>query len=115
MEGTKVGCFYGRHSVKIALKRYWPGGWIQSPGVSQQLERILALYDITSENALLQDRSDITRNVLKQLEANCLCFVQILYKTQVANNWPNRMLEFCLKLISPGQWTYLWDNRIPDP
>lgn len=58
-------------------------------------------------NALLQDKLDFIRKALITLDENILFFV--IYKVQVSRTWPNRMLAFCLKGISPGTWTYLWE------
>jgi len=60
-------------------------------------------------NALLQDKLDFTRKALITLDENILFFVRNFYKVQVSRTWPNRMLEFCLKGISPGMWAYLWE------
>jgi hypothetical protein len=60
-------------------------------------------------NALLQDKLDFIRKAIVTLDANVLFFVRNFYKVQVSRTWPNRMLEFCLKGISPGMWAYLWE------
>nr|UIW13840.1 MAG: RNA-dependent RNA polymerase [Rhizoctonia solani mitovirus 67] len=57
-------------------------------------------------NALLQDRLNAKRNAIKQLDTNIAYFLDNFWKLQVGRSWPNRMLEFCLKVFSPGPWAY---------
>jgi hypothetical protein len=60
-------------------------------------------------NALLQDKLDFTRKAIITLDTNVLFFLKNFWRTQVGRSWPNRMLEFCLKGISPGFWAYLYE------
>jgi hypothetical protein len=60
-------------------------------------------------NALLQDKLDYIRESLVTLDSNVLYFVQVFWRIQVSRTWPNRMLEFCLKLLSPGPWAYFFE------
>lgn len=60
-------------------------------------------------NALLQDRLDTNRKAIEQLEVNIKYFLENFWKIQVSRSWPNRMLEFLLKVLSPGPWAYFYE------
>nr|UIW13894.1 MAG: RNA-dependent RNA polymerase [Rhizoctonia solani mitovirus 103] len=40
------------------------------------------------------------------LDNAVMYFLQNFWKTQCSSSWPNRMLEFLLKMLGPGVWSY---------
>jgi len=60
-------------------------------------------------NALLQDKLETNRKAVVTLDVNIAFFLNNFWKIQVSSTWPNRMLEFCLKILSPGPWAYFYE------
>lgn len=58
------------------------------------------------KSALLQVEINEKAKAQSNLDGAVLYFIRNFWKIQTARGWPNRMLEFLLKVISPGVWTY---------
>lgn len=70
-------------------------------------ERTLASAPFLIKSALVQVIIEDRAKAQSNLNDAVKYFSNNWWKTMTARGWPNRMLEFLLKVISPGWWAYV--------
>jgi len=69
-------------------------------------ERTASSAPFLIKSALLQTWIWDKAKAQSNLDAASLYFIQNFWSTMTTRGWPNRILEFLLKLIGPGVWSY---------